>query len=201
MILLYVIATYSPEMARWSRTVLGKLFAVAIILLYSVFDIVSGLLACALVVFYYQTDYVESFQVYSLKETDDIFTENEGSSLEGPPGPEKSFASNSELEIVEDAYPLEPKVPILYDKKNQEFRQKHCKNGHLIYKGQIVKPEMAEHIYEGIEQAPFHKCNICDPACPFNLTLVEKEDELMHPKSSNDWFDRVWTNNISNKYK
>jgi len=57
-----------------------------------------------------------------------------------------------------------------------------------------VKPEMSEHVFPEVKQGSFHKCNICDPACSFDLDLIEKEDELVNPKSSNEWYDQVWAN-------
>ncbi|NBU98187.1 MAG: hypothetical protein EBS19_08260 [Spirochaetia bacterium] len=76
-------------------------------------------------------------------------------------------------------------------------------------KGQVVKPEMAEHIFPGIEQDPYHKCNLCDSSCRFKYTdleSIEKKDikkdnnnwyiiksielDLIKPKSSNDEYDR-----------
>ena len=181
MIIIYFIVVYSPQMAKWSHSLLGKSVAIAIILLYCYFDIISGFLACALIIFYYQSDYVESFQ-YSLKETDIIIVEKDK--------PEEK----SDLESLDDAYPLDSTVPVIYDKDVQKFRQKHCSKGHLIHKGQIVKPEMAEHVFPEIKQDSFHKCNICDPECSFNLDLIHVEDELLNPRSSNDWFEQVWAN-------
>ena len=98
--------------------------------------------------------------------------------------------------MLPDAYPLEPTQQIIHDKTAKEFRQKFCKSGHLVHKGQIVKPEMAQHVFPEIEQADFHKCNICDPACSFNITErnMRTEEDLIKPKSSNDWFDIVWDN-------
>ena len=60
-ILLYVLVTYTPEFVKFSHSILGKAFAVILILFYVKIDFVLGLFVCALVVFYYQTDYVESF--------------------------------------------------------------------------------------------------------------------------------------------
>jgi len=197
MVLLYLIATYSEEVAKLSHTLLGKTVAVGIILLYSFMDIVSGLLACALVVFYYQSDYVESFvsgeikqeskngyTSISLKETQAILLDL--SEKGGSPG-----------ERLEDAYPLTPTIEVVYNKDVDHFRQKHCKKGHLVHKGQIVKSEMSEHVFPQVKQDSFHKCNLCDPACTFDLDLIEKEDELVNPKSSNDWVDKVWENMLS----
>jgi hypothetical protein len=196
MVLLYLIATYSEVVATWSHTLLGKMVAIGVILLYSFVDIVAGLLACALVIFYYQSDYVESFvrgemkeeskdgyTRISLKETQAILLDvNDpvNDSLDG--------------ERLEDAYPLTPTVEVVYDRDVDRFRQKHCKKGHLVHKGQMVKPEMAEHVFPEVKQDSFNKCNICDPACTFDLDLIDKEDELQNPKSSNDWVDRVWAN-------
>ena len=193
MVILYLVATYSEDVAKWSHTVLGKTIAVGIILLYSFFDIVSGLLACALVIFYYQSDYVESFvkgeikqeskdgyTSISLKETRAILLDVTDKETPG--------------ERLEDAYPLTPTVEVVYDKDVDHFRQKHCKRGHLVHKGQIVKNEMAEHVFPEVKHDSFHKCNICDPACSFDLDLIDKEDELVNPKSSNDWYDQVWAN-------
>ena len=193
MVILYLVATYSEDVAKWSHTVLGKTIAVGIILLYSFFDIVSGLLACALVIFYYQSDYVESFVKGEIKEeTKDGYTsislkETRAILLD---------VTDKETpgERLEDAYPLTPTVEVVYDKDVDHFRQKHCKRGHLVHKGQIVKNEMAEHVFPEVKQDSFHKCNICDPACSFDLDLIDKEDELVNPKSSNDWYDQVWAN-------
>ena len=115
MVILYLVATYSEDVAKWSHTVLGKTIAVGIILLYSFFDIVSGLLACALVIFYYQSDYVESFVKGEIKEeTKDGYTsislkETRAILLD---------VTDKETpgERLEDAYPLTPTVEVVYDK-------------------------------------------------------------------------------------
>jgi hypothetical protein len=195
MVLLYLIATYSEVVAKWSHTVLGKMLAVAIILLYSFVDIISGLLACALVIFYYQSDYVDSFVVGEIKEeSKDGYTSISLKETRAILLDVSDPVDDSPLEKLEDAYPLTPTVKVVYDKDVDQFRQKHCKKGHLVHKGQIVKAEMAEHVFPEVKQGSFHKCNVCDPACTFDLGLIEKEDELVNPKSSNDWVDKVWSN-------
>jgi hypothetical protein len=193
MVFLYLIATYSSQMAQWSHTVLGKVIAVGLILLYGFMDIISGLVACALVVFYYQTDFVQSVEPFassSLKEVEEVVVKTDILVI----GAKDEKPLESKYESLEDAYPLTPTVPIVNDPTIDQFRQKHCSRGHLLHKGQIVKPEMAEHVYPDIHQDPHHKCNICDEACSFDLNLIHIEDELMHPKSSNDWVDKVWAN-------
>jgi hypothetical protein len=56
----------------------------------------------------------------------------------------------------------------LYDKSKDAFRKTYCSKGHLINYGQVVKNDMAEHVYPEIKiKDDFHKCNVCDPSCDF----------------------------------
>ena len=109
MLLLYLIAAYSPEVAVISHTILGKTIAVALILIYVYIDTISGLLACALVILYYQTDYVEGFSPF-LKEmyvkTDLTIIEIKDKETKPPPPPPK--IQNHHFLSLEDAYPLDP---------------------------------------------------------------------------------------------
>ena len=59
-ILLYLLLSFSREFAVFSHTVLGKLAAILIIVYYTVIDKTIGLLVCALIIFYYQSDFVEN---------------------------------------------------------------------------------------------------------------------------------------------
>jgi len=260
MVLLYLIATYSPQVARISHTVLGKVVAIGLIVLYSFFDIVSGLLVCALIIFYYQTDYVESFtnedgqeevneepddeqmeeeqteeEQTEEQQTEEEQTEEEQQQTEEEEQTEvpdeqkepfttvvknevlivgkikktqvnkvkghKEVLSSGPGEELKYAYPLEPTITKnANDKAIADFRKKHCSKGHLMHKGQVVKPESAEHIFPEINQDDFHKCNVCDPNCRFDLInnqsekLLKAEENLIKPKSSNEFFDVVWNN-------
>ena len=185
MLLLYLIATYSPEVALISHTILGKTIAVALILIYVYMDTISGLLVCALVIFYYQTDYVEEFH------SDNMILHQ--SSVNMPPKEElkkeKETADYGSMEL-ENAYPLEPQINAVYDKDSTDFRKKNCKKGSLVHKNEKVKPEMAEHVFPSLEMDDFKKCNVCDPACEFDMidSRMKDEENLTKPKSSNDFF-------------
>jgi MinD superfamily P-loop ATPase len=92
------------------------------------------------------------------------------------------------LELITDAY--SDKLPVnTSDVKS--FRQIHCSKGHLIHKGQVIKPEMAEHVFPEIKQNNFHKCNICDHNCEFNFLdkQIKAQEDLVKPKSSKDVID------------
>lgn len=59
--LLLAVYTYFPRLFfTYSNNVLGKLLAIAAILMYTSIDFLYGLLACLLVILYYQSDYFEN---------------------------------------------------------------------------------------------------------------------------------------------
>ena len=237
-ILLFLLVSYTPEFAKFSHTILGKAFAIIIIIFYVKIDIYMGLLVCALVILYYQTDYVESFNnmlkegfenedeeiedneaeadgedennsvnndinnnyseydIYKFQENENKYnTEEDKTNMDDVP-----IAYKEGFEKIQDAYPLEISTDDKDEKEKQidNFRKNHCEKGHLMYKKQIVKPEVAEHVFPEIKQSDFHKCNICDPACKVDITKMDNkliiENDLLKPKSSNDMFDEVWTN-------
>ena len=59
-IVLFLLLSYSKEFIEFSGTILGKLFAVIVVMYYTVLDVKIGLLVCSLVVYYYQSDVVEN---------------------------------------------------------------------------------------------------------------------------------------------
>ena len=202
-ILLFLLVTYTPEFVKFSHSILGKAFAVILILFYVKLDFILGLFVCALVIFYYQTDYVESFNNMlneGFTEKLDEEKQETGEEKEKKEKPveatEKPVETSEPFETLKDAYPLTPSSEIKYDKNVEHFRKSHCKKGHLIHKGQIVKPEMTDHVFPIVKESDFKKCNICDPLCDFEINdkRIIDESDLMNPKSSNDMFEKVWTN-------
>lgn len=59
----------------------------------------------------------------------------------------------------------------------------HCDRGVLKYKGSVVKPEMAAHVYpEILYRHPEHRCNPCDNACSYttvNSNIIATEETLL----------------------
>ena len=189
-IAIFLLVTYSDQMAQWSHTILGKFFAVVLIIFYTKIDVLSGLVVCALVILYYQTDFVEGFTPKSEVEgfSSIILPESEHdlkNESDARPENEKNTPVDVSLEILEDAYPDTPTEPVIYDSKVALFRQKHCSKGHLVHKGQNVSNEMSEHVFPEIEQTDFHKCNICDYSCDFKFIdkKIKLQDDLMKPLS------------------
>jgi len=60
-IIVFLLVVYSREFVELSHTILGKFMAVSIIVFYIKCDILYGLLACLLVIFYYQSDFAEQY--------------------------------------------------------------------------------------------------------------------------------------------
>jgi len=180
-ILIFLLVTYTPEMAQISHTVLGKLVAVSVILLYTKIDILSGLLVTALIILYYQSDYVESFQ--SIKEQ---FTNAEREPFVEVMNKESNIPADMSFELLTNAYKDDTHEKVLLNPDAKLFRQVNCSKGHLIHKGQIIQPEVSEHIFPEIKQNDFHKCNICDHNCKFDFIdkQIKTEDILIKSKSA-----------------
>ena len=193
-VLIFLLATYTPQFAGFSQSSLGRLLAILLILFYLKLDFLTGLFVCILVIVYYQTDYVEGFS-QMLNEVKQENMEN-GPEPEDPTKKETVSVPPSQpqprtepLEPFSSYSPLHADKPdnlILYDKSRQEFRKKHCQKGHLMHKGEIVKTEMSEHIFPEIKQDDFHKCNICDPSCSFEIieNYIRTEEDLLKPTSA-----------------
>ena len=194
-VLIFLLATYTPQFAAFSQSILGRLLAIFLILFYLKLDFLTGLFVCILVIVYYQTDYVEGFS--------EMLNEDNNADNNADNNVDNNVENNEEHSKEKDqprsrVEPLEPfstytnsKIDgeadkqILFDTSRQEFRKKYCKKGHLIHKGGVVSTEMTEHIFGEIKQDDFHKCNICDPSCKFDVIeqYIKTEDDLRKPVS------------------
>ena len=153
-ILLFLLVSHTPEFVRLSNTILGKAFAVILIIFYVKLDYILGLFVCALVIFYYQTDYVESFNIMlnegfteklegdETDETDETYETDEGEEKEKKKEEDVTEETSKKMakvetipveettesfETLEDAYPLLPIPETKYDKNVDNFRKEHCK--------------------------------------------------------------------------
>ena len=174
MILIFLFVKYPRKFAEFSNGILGKLFAVIIIIFYVSVDYVYGLLVCLLIIFYYQTDFMERMcegfegvdpienPTPTTIDLENIEIPKDGNILYGP----NLEVSKEGFVEIKDVYSSTDSETISLDDRDK-FCKLHCKNGHLINKGQIVKPEMAEHVFPEIETKD--RCNICDPSCQFKM--------------------------------
>jgi len=204
-ILIFLLVSYTNFFAKISTSILGKLFAIILIIFYTFTDKLVGLFVCLIIIYYYQNDFIESFELLNRNNINpkEKYLENVGKvenfdNLEKVSGEEKEKKGESnDTNNLLDLNKIEENQVLITDTTDSYKKtEKYCKNGFLMNKGQIVKNEMIEHVYPNIKiENEYHKCNICDPTCKFTFTnkIIETEENIM-PKSSNDWVDIVWNN-------
>lgn len=204
-ITIFLFACYPYEMIKLSETSLGKLFFIFIVIYYSMVDPVYGIIVCCLVIVYYQLDLYHSLiaihrdtllseNMVEMRESFSQIEENEKEKqqehvVESYVSGESSIYSYTPVEEPMDYHESE----LLRGSRKKElldyFRKTNCdEKRRLKYKGGIVQPEMADHVFREI-QFPNNsaKCNPCDESCEFSI--VEERltrEEGMRPTSSKD---------------
>ena len=171
-LLILIYSSHRYTFSNLSHSLLGKFFAVTLILYYTRMHFIYGTVACFVVIIYY------------------MLTEVEGFSEETPSSLEKtsSAAAPDDKLLVVD----KPKTTSIitideFNKAKDEFIKEKCKNGVLMYKDLPVKTEMADHIYSEIKFNKSVKCNPCDRTCDYNIVEAKmKTQEALTPKSSKD---------------
>lgn len=199
------------EMIELSETSLGKLFFASIIVYYSMVDPIYGLIACCVVIVYYQLDLYksvvaihrdtilsenmvnmkESFLFIEEEKTHPINGDNvETKSLEYYKSGDSSVFSYTPFASHENYFESEllrggSKKKELLD----NFRKEHCnERKQLKYKGGIVRPEMVDHVFREIKfPNESAKCNPCEESCDFSI-IEERlsKEEGLRPASSSD---------------
>lgn len=179
LILIYL--THRHTFRNLSHSILGKLFAVMLILYYTRMHFLFGTLSCFVVIIYYMlTENVEEgFRSDAVVDT---------STVDKSKTSEETVQFNTD-ELILDK-PKEFTGIITIDQFNdakEEFIREKCKNGVLMYKDLPVKTEMADHVYSEIKFNKSNKCNPCDRTCDYNIVEAKlKTQEAMTPKRSRD---------------
>jgi hypothetical protein len=189
-LLVFFYATYRHAFIQVSNSILGKLFAVMLILYYTRMDYLFGVICCIVVIWYYQQTEVEGMQDEEKKAEEK--KEEEKKEEEKKPD---EVEDGTNLPPIDDTS-REEGFSILnindYNKAKDEFIREKCKNGVLMYKDFPVKSEMADHVYSEIKFNGRDKCNPCDRTCDYNIVEAKLETERkLIPKTSNDTFESV----------
>lgn len=203
-ILIITLLSYSKEFVNMSNTILGKIFAICIVLFYTSLDKYMGLVLCLLVIVYYQSDFVES-----MLNTDDVmdklfenFEASKKEALSNPTqgdkqiqdGDKKKSQLQENMSSLSDVYAADTKKEQDEDDEQgkegmtnrkegmtavSDFRKENCKGNKLLSKGSEVKPDMVKHIFPNVEFAE-HTCNVCDESCNFSIieNRLQTEKEL-----------------------
>ena len=205
-LLILAYATYRHEFTKLSHSVLGKLFAVMLILYYTRMDVVYGTICCIIAIWYYQRTEIEGMEGVSedisqgldkgfgQALTEDSDKKEEKENTEEPMEDGTNMPNLEESSNLE-GFELFEKTPSIisidqFNVAKDEFIKEKCKNGVLMYKDFPVKSEMADHVYSEIKYSGKNKCNPCDRTCNYNMieAKLETEKKLL-PKTSNDLFD------------
>lgn len=160
-VLIFLFLYTNKKFLLFSKTILGKVISILIIIFYAFINKYIGLFACIITIIFYRYDYKESFD----------FIEYDTNHLN--------------VEVIDDPIYLDinsnkskdikAKVKVLKEDNNmiiedgdeifrREFRKKNCKNGYLKNKEMNVKSEMAEHVFPEMKYKNV-VCNPCDETC------------------------------------
>jgi hypothetical protein len=189
-LIIFIILAYPKTAIKFSHSILGRFIAVSLIIFYSSIDKYLGLFVCGLVIFYYQTDFVEGMMAEINENFDNLV--NTASSIDVPQAINKTndtittLLNNSykQFTYYADLYNDKP-IQKVVNKSQEGFKKENCDNeGNLIFKGSIINLEMIEYLFPEIKFQK-NKCNPCDNNC--NYTVLEKKlatEEKMKPIST-----------------
>lgn len=178
--LIFIYSTHRYTFRNLSHSVLGKLFAVFLVLYYTNVHFLYGTIACFVVIVYYMLTEVEGFA--AKQETMVLESKVEEAKEE-----EKEEEKEKEEEEKEPTDTLVSSIITIDDfhRAKDQFIKEKCKNGILMYKDLPVKTEMADHVYSEIKFNKKTKCNPCDRTCDYNIVEAKlKTQEALTPKSN-----------------
>ena len=172
--LILVYAMYHHRFSKVSHSVLGKLFAVMMILYYTRMHFLYGTICCFIVIIYYMLSEVAIEGFSEIEERIEVTM--------------KPIKETSLDDLLFDK-PKSTSVITIdeFHQAKDEFIKEKCKNGVLMYKDLPVKTEMADHVYSEIKFNKKAKCNPCDRICDYNIVEAKLKTEFdLIPKSSKD---------------
>ena len=183
-LLILIYSSHRYTFSNLSHSLLGKFFAVTLILYYTRMHFIYGTVACFVVIIYYMLTEVEGFS----EETPSSLEKTSSAEASAPSGAKAEASAPDDKLLVVD----KPKTTSIitideFNKAKDEFIKEKCKNGVLMYKDLPVKTEMADHVYSEIKFDKSVKCNPCDRTCDYNIVEAKmKTQEALTPKSSKD---------------
>ena len=197
-LLILLFTLYTKSMIEISYTVLGKLIAVFLIIGYSVYDVLYGLIICAIVILYYQLDSIECMENETPKNRLNYMqNSNTDTIISNDISPPVNAVNISMNPINIGNLSTTPESDVAFQEglitNYYDFQKKNCRNSQLFYKEYPIKNDMVEHIFPEI-RFDSNICNPCDPNCKISFinNKITTESNLVLPKSSNDFFYDSW---------
>lgn len=206
-IIIFLFVSCPREMKQFSRSVLGRLVAVLMIVFYSLVDLFYGLAFCIVVIYYYQLDTTENMLniqegffwewMEETGKTTSFDKKIHNSTVFMSYNPENTYQNeggNFSMNSISNTQPLES-IQVEIGEQEQKFRDENCSSGILKSNDLTVNPEMAEHIFNDLK-FDGNPCNPCNPMCKFSIMekKIKIEEELVKPKNSNEWVDIIQAN-------
>jgi hypothetical protein len=220
MVLVLLMASFPQQFSQVSHSLVGKVFAVCLVLYYTRIYYVFGLVAVIFFILYYQ-EFEEPFELgnnvslvgnklplvemllgnkvplESEKKEKSGLVEDDGTNLPPSEELEVPLAENTNegfTEYTKDTGSISASALITIDQFNDAkdtFIKEKCKNGVLMYKMMPVRNEMADHVYSEISFNSDNKCNPCDSTCDYNIIEAKlKTQESLISKISKPWFSK-----------
>jgi hypothetical protein len=181
-VLIFLFLSKNKEFYKFSRTIIGKLVALFMIIFYTSIDKILGLFVCGIIILFYQNDNIEGMDIL-----DDNFHLEMGSPIIENPieysdididdGLYISFQDINKKDKPKLKKTLLEKADARIETPIDKFRSDNCINNQLKYKNMNVKNEMAEHIYPEIN---FNNlvCNPCSKNCDISIVGEKINTEL-----------------------
>ena len=180
MILILLFLSKNNEFFQFSKTILGKIVAILLIIFYVSVDKFVGLFVCALVVLFYQSENIEGMDTMDQNEVNVSLSENDvddgtytymrdeadPDQLSGVQRRKVEKSSASPVKVIEKKT-LSLGDPIFRGNED-DFRKQNCEKGVLKHKNVNVKHEMAEHIFPEMKFRG-GVCNPCDKTCEISI--------------------------------
>jgi hypothetical protein len=176
-IIISMLVLYENNLAYVTNSPLGKIIAILLIVYYTSIKFTYGLLACSLIILYYQYNYTKQNEMNTSFEINENFTAIR-------PFAKSNQENSSELSSLNNI-------------SVSQFKSQYCKNGILVNKGSTVNLEMVEHIYPDIHFKN-EKCNPCADTCAFSI--IEEQlnaEENLKPKTSDDFSIKTFLGKIN----
>ena len=162
-VLIFLFLYTNKQFLLFSKTILGKVISILIIVFYAFINKYIGLFACIVVILFYRYGYKESFDFIEYDTNDlDVEVIDDPIYLD--------INSNKSKDVKVKVKVLKENDDIIIEDGDEifrrEFRKENCKNGYLKNKGMNVKIEMAEHVFPEMKYTNV-VCNPCDENCDF----------------------------------
>ena len=142
-VLLFIL--YTKYMVEISHTVLGKLVAIILIVGYTTYDVLYGLVMCMMIILYYQLDCVETMKnIETYEQPKNITSEdNTNMSRDSDKQDANSFTGRDSDKQDANSFTIDKQDAIVLASTFEnmttyyDFQQKNCRNNQLFYNSKI----------------------------------------------------------------